>query len=379
MKAKNQHDYTEQERIEHVRAYIQGSIGQEKYALQNNISRSSLERWVRKYKHLAELKNGYLPEGHDVKGVSVLYGADGEIKQQWVKSDRKKEDAIHALNLAVESLKKDIPRQKRILPPIDTDKDLMSCYVCTDYHFGMLAWGQETYDSDWDINIAEDLLLKWFQSAIMQAPKSHTGVFLQLGDMLHYDSLEAITPTGKHILDADSRFPKIVDIVIKTCRTIINMMLEKHEKVHIIMAEGNHDLSSSVWLRALFAEKYADDPRITVDNTHNPYYAFEWGDISLFAHHGHMAKVGNVSKVMAGMYRELYGKTKYSYVHTGHYHHRDVKEDNMMIVEQHPTLAAMDAYAARGGYLSQRSASVITYHKKFGEVSRVTVRPEMLY
>jgi len=49
-----------------------------------------------------------------------------------------------------------------------------------------------------------------------------------------------------------------------------------------------------------------------------------------------------------------------------------------MIVEQHRTLAANDAYASRGGWLSGRSASVITYSKKFGEVSRLTISPEML-
>jgi hypothetical protein len=48
-----------------------------------------------------------------------------------------------------------------------------------------------------------------------------------------------------------------------------------------------------------------------------------------------------------------------------------------MTVIQHPTLAARDAYAARGGWLSERSATAITYHDKFGQVARNTVVPEM--
>lgn len=47
-------------------------------------------------------------------------------------------------------------------------------------------------------------------------------------------------------------------------------------------------------------------------------------------------------------------------------------------VHQHPTLAAKDAYAARGGWLSMRQATAITYHSTFGEVARNTVTPEML-
>jgi len=49
-----------------------------------------------------------------------------------------------------------------------------------------------------------------------------------------------------------------------------------------------------------------------------------------------------------------------------------------MKVEQHETLAAPDAYAANKGYLSGRSAKVITYHKRVGEVFRSTVSAQMV-
>jgi len=50
----------------------------------------------------------------------------------------------------------------------------------------------------------------------------------------------------------------------------------------------------------------------------------------------------------------------------------------MMMVEQHRTLAAQDAYAARGGWLADRDAKVITYHKDYGEVGRISITPQML-
>jgi hypothetical protein len=55
-----------------------------------------------------------------------------------------------------------------------------------------------------------------------------------------------------------------------------------------------------------------------------------------------------------------------------------MKENNLMIVEQHRTLAAPDAYAARGGWISGRDAKVITYHKSYGEVGRITVSYDMI-
>lgn len=49
-----------------------------------------------------------------------------------------------------------------------------------------------------------------------------------------------------------------------------------------------------------------------------------------------------------------------------------------MTVIQHSTLTARDAYAARGGWFSERQATSITYHKQWGQVERHTVTPEML-
>jgi hypothetical protein len=166
--------------------------------------------------------------------------------------------------------------------------------------------------------------------------------------------------------------------VIRVLRKVIDMLLAKHPRLHIIMADANHDPVSAIWLREWLAVLYEDEPRITVDKSPNPYNAFEFGKVALFFHHGHKRKVTNVSEVFAAQFREMFGRTKYAYAHTGHLHHIDVKENNLMIVEQHRTLAAQDAYSARGGYLSGRDAQVITYHRDFGEVSRVRINSDML-
>jgi hypothetical protein len=156
------------------------------------------------------------------------------------------------------------------------------------------------------------------------------------------------------------------------------MLLAKHEQVHIIMADANHDPVSQIWLREWFSVLYENEPRITVDKSPNPYNAFEWGNTALFFHHGHKRKVANVSEVFASQFREIYGRTKYAYAHMGHLHHLDIKENSMMIVEQHRTLAPADAYAARSGWLSGRDAKVITYSTQYGEVSRISINSDML-
>lgn len=318
-----------------------------------------------------------IPDGFKLKGTSTLYNSDGEVVAQWVKTTADHERQVEMMKAALDGFKKDVePEIPSKHAPVGCES-LLSLYAITDYHIGQLSWAAETGE-EWNTEIAENMLVRWFSAAIEAAPQAKTAVFWQGGDFLHFDSLMPVTPTSRHVLDASARYGEIVRVVIRAVRRIVQMLLAKHEEVVLIMSEGNHDLASSVWLREMFADKYADEPRVKVDTSATPYYAYEHGLTSLFFHHGHCKNMSQISKTFAGMYRDIFGRTKYSYAHMGHLHHIDVKEDSLMVVEQHPTIAAKDAHSARGGYLSNRGASVINYHKEYGEVGRLTIRPEML-
>ena len=86
-----------------------------------------------------------------------------------------------------------------------------------------------------------------------------------------------------------------------------------------------------------------------------------------------MRKPEQIAEVMAAKFREVIGRTKFSYAHMGHYHHAKLLETPLMIVEQHQTLTAKDSHSSRHGYGADRSAQVITYHADRGEVSRVRI------
>jgi hypothetical protein len=318
-----------------------------------------------------------VPEGYAVKGVSTLYDGDGKVRAQWVKSKQDSEIQREMLEAAMLAFADKIPKAKVGAPAKRGNADLLNCFVVTDFHMGALSWEPET-GADWDIAIAERALVEWFRQVISQVPAAETAVLAQLSDLLHWDGMDAVTPASKHLLDADTRFQKLVRCAIRVLRQVIGMLLERHAKLHIIMADANHDPVSQVWLREWLSVYYEDDARVTVDTSPSPYNAYEFGNVALFFHHGHRRKVSNVSEVFAGKFRELFGRTKYAYAHMGHLHHVDVKEDNLMIVEQHRTLAAPDAYAARGGWLSGRDAKAITYSREFGEVGRTTVSYDMI-
>ena len=325
---------------------------------------------------LAQADN--LPDGVQLRGTSTLTDMrDGTQVLQWVKTSAARDALEKQLHAAFAGMGDFLPREPRRKLPAHCVDDLLTQYTITDYHLGMLAWGEET-GADWDIKIAEDMLVAWFGLAIKQAPESRFAVFAQLGDFLHWDGMDAVTPAHHNLLDADTRFQKLVRVAIRVIRRVIGMLLEKHQIVHVIMAEGNHDPASSIWLREWLDATFEDEPRVTVDTSPDPYYSVVHGKTLLLYHHGHKRKPAEIDRVFAAKFREEYGNSGHAYAHMGHMHHDLVTETPLMIVEQHRTLCAPDAYASRGGYMSGRSAKVITYDKRFGEVNRVTISSQMV-
>lgn len=312
------------------------------------------------------------------KGRSVLWNpSTGEHHLEWYKTDRDKETQLDALKEAAEALKEGISAIPPIKRPKIQNNDLLNLFVLTDAHIGMLAWGEETGE-DWDTELAERMILQYFATAIEQAPPAYRAVLAQLGDFLHYDGVESVTPTSKHQLDTDTRFAKLVRTGIRVTREIIEMLLTKYVSVEVVMADANHDPVSEIWLRESFADRYRNNPRLFIDTSPAPFYAVEHGDTSLFFHHGHLKKIEQIDRSLTAEFRELFGRTKYSYCHVGHLHHYAAKESELMTVEQHGTLSARDAYASRHGYKAIRQAQVITYHTKHGYVGRQVYTPEML-
>ena len=333
----------------------------------------------------AAARAGFSPEhdmthpaapGFSVSGTSTMYGPDGQIKAQWVKTRQDQEKLVEALLERLENY------SYKPAPSVKPPKHAVACYATlytlTDFHLGMYSWGEESGD-DWDVDIAVKTMLTAIQEMADGSPNSEYGILNLQGDFLHWDGLDAVTPTSKHVLDADTRFGKLIDMALDTIVGSVEMLLGKHKKVKVIVCEGNHDLVGSLWIRKMLKKIYSKNSRLEVDDTEFPYYAHLHGSIMLGFHHGHKVKNKSLPALFASepRFRKMWGEAAYCYIHTGHYHHseQDMAEGGGAIVERHPTLSGRDAYAARGGYVSWRAAHAITYHTQYGEVRRVTVTP----
>lgn len=320
-----------------------------------------------------------LPDPKKITKVSTLYDQQGQVTQQWV--SEKPEDAQRETlwRAFAQELAATLPRAEPVKAPIATSDALMACYPVGDHHLGMLSWDKET-GSDYDLPIGEKLLADAIDHLVAAATSRSVpsrALVAFLGDFMHYDSFETVTPTSRNMLDADGRFPKMVRVAIRSMRYLIERALYKHQQVHVIVEIGNHDLSSSIFLMECLRNIYENEPRITVDTSPMHYHYFEFGSCLVATHHGHGVKMDKLPMLMATDRAAEWGRTKYRYWWTGHIHHQQMHDYPGCSVESFRVLCPPDAWAAQKGYRAARDMKAIILHKEFGEVARYTVNPEM--
>lgn len=155
--------------------------------------------------------HGNAPDGWRVKGTSTLFDADGVAKLQWVKTTADMERQRELMIASVEAMAADV----RPVPPLDAPATslpaLATLYTFTDYHVGALCWHKEG-GADWDVSIAKDMGEKAMAALVAGSPASDTAIVNIQGDWMHYDGHAPVTPAHGHILDADSRFGRVVDV-----------------------------------------------------------------------------------------------------------------------------------------------------------------------
>jgi hypothetical protein len=324
--------------------------------------------------------NHSVPDGQKVKGLSTLYDAGGNVVMEWVKTTADQQRQEEIFREALAAMAESLPRTKPVKAPAASLDHLMAMYPVGDHHMGMLSWAEET-GGNYDIDIGERLLSGAMEHLVKATPGCSEAAILLLGDFMHYDSMVAVTPTGKNVLDADGRFPKMVRAAIRSIRRMVATALQHHAKVRLVIEIGNHDLASSIFLMEAMAALYEDEPRVTVDTSPRHYHYFSFGECLVGTHHGHGAKMQELPLIMAADQPELWGTSKFRMWLTGHIHtSKKLSAEDFAgcTVESFRILAPADAWAANKGYRAQRDMKAIVLHKQYGEVARYSVNPSML-
>lgn len=310
---------------------------------------------------------------------SKMIGADGSIRLQWIKEKEDKAQSEAKIFEMVEGFKATLPRLKRT--PQDKKKskeDLMNVVPIGDHHFGMLSWEPET-GQDYDLDIAKHDLCAAFDYLISQAPPAEVTLIISLGDFFHTDSYEGTTQSG-HILDMDSRLPKMVQVGVASMRQAITTSLTKSKTVEVICTLGNHDRVLSMALAVLLSHVYEKEPRVIIHDQPTWRHYRRWGKTLIGVTHGDKAgkKTADLPGIMATERPEDWGETEFRYFFRGHTHTEARTEYRGCITEVFRTLAGADSYTTAGGWISGRDLKLLTMSKQYGEVGRTTCSINLL-
>lgn len=318
-----------------------------------------------------------LPVGLKLKVATTLTDLrSGERVLQWIKADEDAAAQKAAIEAAVKAMADKLPRIEPRKAKGSFKADLMTGYPIGDPHIGMYSWREETGE-DWDLEIARKVHCSAMDTLVEAAPATETALICNLGDLLHYDSMEAKTPRSGHMLDADGRYAKVIDVAVMTIRQCIESALHKHKTVRVVNVRGNHDETGALWMARLLATTYEREPRVVIDISPSVFNYHRFGKVLLGMHHGHSCKPEKLPGVMAADRAKDWGDAIHRYWWQGHIHHESKKEYPGCSVESFNTLAAKDAYANDGGWRSGRTMQSIVYHREHGEVARSRVNAAM--
>lgn len=357
-----------------MRAAEQGKLGTDPvlpgFAIKSVASKQG-EAWVKQTREHGAVFD--LPAGHQVKGVSALVDAEGRTIQSWIKT-REKVSAVDIAETLKEAFKDYAPAASPIPAPTNAASDLLTLTPLADFHVGLFAWRGET-GTNWDLKLAERVIGDAIEDLVSRSPASGNAIVLGGGDLIHADSNENKTAKSGNVLQVDGRYQKVL---MTACRLVVRAVdahLVRHTKVTVRILPGNHDEHASVAVAYFLLAWYRNEPRVTVDVDASMFFWHRFGKVMLGATHGHMAKMADMPSIMAHRRAEDWGATVHRFIHCFHLHHsaKISTEGNGVISEVHQTPTPQDAWHYASGFLSGRSMQSISYHRLFGEISRVRV------
>lgn len=266
----------------------------------------------------------------------------------------------------------DMPAAEPVPAPTYTDADLATIYPIADRHNGMRSWGKETGE-DYDSKIADARLRDWMGRCVASSPSSGTAIILDLGDGEHVDDASNVTPKSKHPLDADGRIFMTLETSVSSLGAAIEMALAKHARVIVRILPGNHNPTLYMAVMFALAERYRDNPRVEVQKVPGEFFAFDFGQCFIAAHHGDKSKPERMVMFLADEYAAQWGRTRHRFLFTGHLHHHKSADIGGVTWEQLRALTARDAYAVSHAFTARAQLQAITLHKDRGEIQRVKV------
>jgi len=309
----------------------------------------------------------HVPEGEYVTGRSI-YLEDDSGNKAWLKTRRKLETAEkeQALKAFVEQLNSQVVQAKKTHKPSakGKSKDLLPTIIIGDAHIGMRAEASETRDRDFNSQVASAELLGAIDYLVDAAPACEEAMLINVGDFMHANSHKNTT-ANLTPLDVDQRIESVMRIAADTMIHAITRILEKHSKVSVVMARGNHDSDTAIAIAMVLGYRYAKEPRVTILEPQGFHTYTTFGKNLIAVTHGDKAPSRRLADVLPRL--SVWSKTSHRYWILGHFHSKLAEQfDNSVVIERFGTLAPSDSWHASKFYKSPSIMNQIVYRRSGG-------------
>jgi predicted phosphodiesterase len=279
--------------------------------------------------------------------------ADGNVHttplfqvKAWLKRNRPLLDAKAEIAALVADAKKGMPKLAPAICKARKKSRVMLELNIADLHVGKLAWGNETGHGNYDSDIAEALHDRAVETILSRSSAYAPDEILIVtgNDLLHVDGRSNMT-TGGTAQDTDSRYYKM----FLSTRRMMSRMIDRCRSmasVRVSMVPGNHDRDSVWHLGDSLSCLYDKTSGVSIDNSASLRKYVEFGKVMLLLTHGNRGKAQDFPLLMATEQPEMFGRTVFREVHTGHLHQTRVQEHHGVRVRILPSLSGIDAWHA---------------------------------
>jgi ribosomal protein L31 len=308
------------------------------------------------------------PSGWDCLFTTVQRDGEGKVVRRW---DRERptvnlDDLQRFLINRVPASKLDTSG------PTASNKDLMLEWPVFDPHHGMLAWAKET-GADYDHKISQHLQVAAGQILFNSFGYVKRITIVLGGDNQTSDNRDGTTEKSGNNVDTDSRFGLMAWCSYETAVSCIEVATQFADEVAVIVLSGNHDYHSAIHLTIQLHAHFRNVEKVTVNTSPEKHRFYTWGNKVFMATHGEVTEKRIAPFAMQQVIRRGYAKDPNTriYVRMGHLHKRGRKTPDMLteedgvIIERFPTLAAQEAYSVEGAYTSVRATEANLWHHKY--------------
>lgn len=270
------------------------------------------------------------------------------------------------------------------LPPLRERinvEDIMAQINIMDFHFGQASWDEETRGSNYDINVASDLLDETVDYFIQNTIGKVGKYLLPIGNDFFNVNSEANTTYGNTPQDEDANFKKTHLVAEQLWIKQIDK-LAQIAPVEVVCISGNHDKQRLWYLGNFLSAWYRDCDYVTIDNTPPQRKYVRFGKTLIGFTHGNNEVRNTLPMLMAQEMPVDFSETKFREWNIGHLHGYSEK-NTRLVKESHgireiviPSLVPLDAWHASKGYGQLREAMCFMWDKSKGKTTTYYFHPE---